>query len=368
MSLTPPLRVLAIETSCDETAVAILEQTSEASLPVVLSSVVSSQVALHAATNGVVPEVAGREHVKNLFPLLKTVLDEAPISRKDLTFIAVTQGPGLIPALRVGVESARALAFAWDLPLLGVNHLEGHIMSAIFALREKETTISENDLYPMMALTVSGGHTQLTLMRGPGVYEKIGETLDDAAGEAFDKIAALLNLGYPGGPIISKIAEDGVDRFAFPRPLIHQDTNDFSFSGLKTAVRREVEKLGVEANEPQVLADLCASAQAAIVESLVVKTIRAATSSAARSIVLAGGVAANTSLRLTLEKEAQTNGFLFAAAPLRLTGDNAVMIGMAALARYHHLMSEHGLQGQRSQGLDWHRIAPDPRMPLESYQ
>lgn len=367
MSSPSPIRVLAIETSCDETAVAILEHTSESSLPVVLSSVVSSQVALHATTNGVVPEVAGREHVKNLFPLLKTVLDEAPISRKDLTFLAVTRGPGLIPALRVGVETARTLAYAWDLPLLGINHLEGHIMSGVFALREKESARPIGDLYPMVALTVSGGHTQLTLMRDPGVYEKIGETLDDAAGEAFDKIAALLNLGYPGGPIISKIAENGVDRFSFPRPLIHQDTNDFSFSGLKTAVRREVELLGIEAKDPQVLSDLCASAQAAIVESLVVKTIRAATMSQVRAIILAGGVAANAALRAALEKEATVNGFLFAAAPMRLTGDNAIMIGMAALPRYRHLVTQHGLQTLRAQGLDWHTLSPDPRMLLEGF-
>jgi len=327
------MRILGIESSCDETAIAIVEAREEEPRGlVVIKNLVASQAALHAKYGGVVPEVAAREHVDVIFPLLL----EAGIARdgSDIDAIAVTAGPGLVPALRVGVELGKTLAWAWGKPLVATNHLEGHLYSVLLD-EEGEKAMS----FPALALLVSGGHTELILMKDHGVYERIGATRDDAAGEAFDKVAKLLGLGYPGGPAISKAAEQG-DPIAihFPRPMLESGDFDFSFSGLKTAVAvylggREVEKVE----------DVCASFQAAVVDTLVTKTMRAIAQYQPRSVILAGGVAANKALREALAagclpagRQAGSpayGGVKFYCPSLKYTGDNAAMIAAAGYFR-----------------------------------
>ncbi len=316
--------ILGIETSCDETAAAVVQDGQK-----ILSNIVSSQVKLHALHGGVVPELASREHIKNIIPVIQEALRQARITGQDLDVIAVTIGPGLIPALMIGVDTARALALAWGKPIIGVDHIEGHIFSVkLKAKNVKRKTVE----FPAVCLTVSGGHTKLILVKDWGKYQVIGDTLDDACGEAFDKVAKLLGLGYPGGPVIEKLAQKGNPQaFTFPRPMLGQDNFDFSFSGLKTAVLYEVRKLGPQALNKKIVQDLCASFQQAAFDVLITKTKKAVEQYCAQSILLTGGVAANRTLQESFAREFNPIGYhvLITQFPT----DNAVMIAAAAFRR-----------------------------------
>lgn len=279
------MKILGIETSCDETAAAVVEDGVK-----VLSNVIASSVDLHQATGGVVPEVAAREHLRQISPVIDKALADAGCEMKNIDAVAVTVKPGLVASLLVGINTAQTLAYIHQKPLIEVDHIAGHIYANFL---ERETPPQ----FPLLVLTVSGGHNELMLMRGHHDFVKLGETLDDAAGEAFDKVARLLGLGYPGGPIISKLAQNGNQQaFTFPRPMLDGDNKlNFSFSGLKSAVRREVENLK-ESND-QVIADLCASFQQAVIETLVDKLVLAAQQYEVKEVHLAGGVSSNRLLR-----------------------------------------------------------------------
>jgi N6-L-threonylcarbamoyladenine synthase len=308
--------VLGLESSCDETAAAVVEDGHR-----VLSDVIASQAEMHARWGGVVPEMASRAHVTNVVPVLQQALSDANITLDDLDGIAVTQGPGLIGALLVALQTAKAIAFARDIPLVGVHHLEGHL-SAI-RLEEKYPP------FPHLALVVSGGHTSLMRVDGPGQLVELGATRDDAAGEAFDKVAKLLGLGYPGGAVIDKLAQAGdPSAVAMPRLMTKKSTGlEFSFSGLKTAVLNIVRAHGVP--EGQGLSDLCASFQATVVELLVRKTRMAARQEGLEHVQLCGGVAANSGIRAGLRQAGQEDGFeVYVPRPVRCT-DNAAMIAAA---------------------------------------
>jgi N6-L-threonylcarbamoyladenine synthase len=305
------MRFLGIETSCDETAAAVVVDGTQ-----VVSSVVSSQVDLHARYGGVVPEVASRAHVEVLMPVVAQALVEAGVGGADIDAVAATVGPGLIGSLLVGVSAAKSLSLVWDVPFVAVNHLEAHLYASFL----EEPTIE----LPLVVLLVSGGHTMLVSMEGHGQYRLLGQTLDDAAGEAFDKVARFLDLGYPGGPLIDRLSLDGDPRaIAFPRPMLN-DGLDFSFSGLKTAVVNHVRK------HPDVgAADVAASFQQAVVDVLVTKARRAARAIDARGICLAGGVAANSQLRMRVLDVCEEDS-LHAFIPSRsMCTDNAAMIAAA---------------------------------------
>jgi N6-L-threonylcarbamoyladenine synthase len=311
--------VLGIESSCDETSASLLADGEK-----ILSNVVASQDAIHAPYGGVVPELASRRHVEVIVPTIRRALGDAGVPLAEVNGIAVTQGPGLIGSLLVGVSIAKAMAYAQKLPLVGVNHLEGHIFAGF--LQEPKPT------YPFLALVVSGGHTALYLAREPQRYRLIGQTRDDAAGEAFDKVAKLLGLGYPGGPAIQKIATEGDPAaISFPLAQITDGAPDFSFSGIKTAV-----SLFVRKNQPlsqQLVRDIAASFQATVVKMLVRKTIKAALRLGVRSLLLTGGVAANTPLREALTAEASERGWGLSIPPISLCTDNAAMIAAAGYPR-----------------------------------
>lgn len=318
-----PARILALETSCDETACAILENGRA-----LLSSVVASQIEIHARYGGVFPEVASRQHVLSITPVVEQALAQAHLTLNDIDALAVTQGPGLAGSLVVGMNMAKGLALGTGLPLVGVNHLEGHLYSAW--VYEAGENVPPEPQFPLMALLVSGGHSELNLMTDHLTYQRLGSTLDDAAGEAFDKVARLLELGYPGGPAIQKAAEDGdPNRFRFPRAWL-EGTWDFSFSGLKTSVLYEVRELKKKSNSLPV-ADLAASFQKAVVDVLFKKTMNAAREFGAKEILVAGGVSANRALRQTFR--AQTE-FPVHIPPLSLCTDNAAMIASAGYHRY----------------------------------
>jgi len=309
--------ILALETSCDETAAALVADGRQ-----ILSNVVASQINLHQRYGGVVPEIASRSHLEVINLVIDEALHKAKVSLNDIQAVAVTQGPGLPGALIVGLATAKALAWATDKPLIGVNHLEGHLYA---------NYIEHPDLKPpFVALIVSGGHTILALVKKWGQYQVLGQTLDDAAGEAFDKIAAFLGLGYPGGPIISKLAAQGDPKaIPFPRALIKTEDYDFSLSGLKTAVIYYVNKkkaAGEELNLP----DLAASFQAAIVDVQVFKLLRAAQEYKVKTLVLAGGVAANPYLREQLQAACRQHNYKLYYPSLALCTDNAAMIGAKA--------------------------------------
>jgi N6-L-threonylcarbamoyladenine synthase len=315
-----PTRVLGIETSCDETAASVVENGS-----VIVSSVVSSQVDLHARYGGVVPELAGRAHVELLTPVLAEALADAgsDASGTGIDAVAVTYGPGLIGSLLVGVAEAKALSLAWGVPLVGVNHLEAHLFASL---------LEQPDLgWPLVVLLVSGGHTLLVEVTEPGRYRLMGGTIDDAAGEAFDKVARYLGLGYPGGPAIDRIAGEGdPTAFAFPRSY-PGDGYDFSFSGLKTSVVNTVRK-----HPDADTADVAASFRQAVVDVLVTRARRAAADVGARALCLAGGVAANSLLRTTVEEVCAADG-IGAFLPSRaLCTDNAAMVAAAGTWRLHH--------------------------------
>jgi N6-L-threonylcarbamoyladenine synthase len=347
------LNVLAIETSCDETAAALVAETSDPARPwQIRSSIVASQTAIHREWGGVVPELASRQHVRDICGVVDAALSEAGAGRADVGAVAVTQGPGLVGSLLVGVAFAKSFAWAQNVPIIPVHHLAGHIESLVLAHGELPL--------PAAVLVVSGGHTSLYVISEPGRYQLIGRTRDDAAGEAYDKVAKLLGLGYPGGPVIDRLAREGRDdRFTLPATrLTHADRNDpratgsgllppdvarrtdFSFSGLKTAVLRLVRerssKLGAaDAPLPRAdVADICASFQRAVIEALLDRTFEAARWLGARSIGISGGVSANSRLRADAEARGARLGLPVFVPPLALSTDNAAMIGAAGLRRY----------------------------------
>ena len=300
------MRILGIETSCDDTAAAVLADGK------ILANIIASQTELHQKYGGVVPEIASRRHLELMIPVLEEAFATAQITPGELDGIAVTQGPGLVGSLLVGVSTAKALALTYKLPLVGIHHTEGHLFANLLVDPQLEP--------PFLCLTVSGGHTDLLLFKEPGQYQVLGRTRDDAAGEAFDKVARAMGLGYPGGPAIQKAAIGG-DReaFALPRGLAHEETFDFSFSGLKTATANILEKT-------EEISDLAASFQWAVVEVLVERTIAAAKAHKIQSIALSGGVAANTLLREELAGRGREEGLYVSLPPVELCTDNAAMI------------------------------------------
>jgi N6-L-threonylcarbamoyladenine synthase len=329
------MRILGLETSCDETSIAVLQLTNQGlKLP---GFTVASQTTLHAPWGGVVPELAARRHTEDIIPLIDHTLKLAKTKPAQVDLIAVTAGPGLITSLQVGVETAKILAYAWHKPILGVNHIAGHLVSPF--LSSGQWLVAKNkNTWPAVAAVVSGGHTELYLMKSLTNWKLLGRTLDDAAGEAFDKVAKMLNLPYPGGPQVSKLAANGDQTaFALPRPMLKQAGYDFSFAGLKTAVlyalKKENYKPGTSGQE--LAANMCASFQQAVIDVLVEKIIRATQDYGARSVILAGGVSANKSLRQALsgqiKKLKPVRRLLL--PDLKFTGDNAAMIALAAVVQ-----------------------------------
>lgn len=331
--------ILGIETSCDETAAAIITISDDKKSLLVRANDIASSLSLHAVTGGVIPETAAREQIKYILPVISQTLinafgPEVDMKNPPISAIAVTYGPGLIGSLLVGVETARTLSFLWNKPIIPVNHMLGHIY-ANWLSESSEAHRTEDKAaiaFPAIALVVSGGHTDLVLLKDHGVYEVLGGTRDDAAGEAFDKIGRLLGLPYPAGATIAKLAEKGnPKRFPFPRPMLHSDNLDFSFSGLKTAVLNTVKPM--HRTSDQIVADICASVQQAIVDVLVYKTIKAAQNHQAESLLLGGGVAANEHLRKQLQLSAINHNLaakLFVPEKSFCT-DNAAMIAAAAV-------------------------------------
>ncbi len=307
--------ILGIETSCDDTAAAVVRDGRE-----ILSNVISSQVDYHKKYGGIVPEIASRKHQENIIPVIREALERAGLGLGNIDAVAVTQGPGLIGALLVGVNAAKAIAFARGLPLTGVNHLEGHVLAGHL----------EHDIpFPNITLVVSGGHTNIYYIEKTGSYRLLGKTRDDAAGEAYDKVAKLLGLGYPGGMVIDRLAQSGSPRIPFPRPMLHDASCDFSFSGLKTAVLYHVKNNYPGGVPETALPDIAASFQEAVVDLLVEKTLRAARDTKVSAVALAGGVAANSRLRREMQTRAQNQNLtVYLPSPILCT-DNAAMIAKA---------------------------------------
>ena len=339
--------VLGIESSCDETGVALVEARGDG-VPVLRGDALYSQVEMHQAYGGVVPELASRDHIRRVLPLAQTVFDEAGRQLAEVDVVAYTRGPGLAGALLVGAGVACALGAALGKPVLGVHHLEGHLLSPFLSADPPE--------FPFVALLVSGGHTQLMRVDGVGRYEILGETIDDAAGEAFDKSAKLMGLPYPGGPWLAKLAEQGDPAaFRLPRPLLHSGDLDFSFAGLKTAVMTHAKKLGEELESRK--ADLAASTQAAIVEVLLKKSLAALDATGMSRLVVAGGVGANRDLRGQLDAACAKRGVRVHYPELHLCTDNGAMIAMAAAMR---------LQAGVQQASARYAFDVKPRWPLDA--
>ncbi|MES9682740.1 tRNA (adenosine(37)-N6)-threonylcarbamoyltransferase complex transferase subunit TsaD [Gottfriedia acidiceleris] len=311
--------ILAIETSCDETSAAVVKNGNE-----ILSNVVATQIDIHKRFGGVVPEVASRLHVEQITLVIEEAMKQAQVEYEELAAVAVTEGPGLVGALLIGVNAAKAIAFAHGLPLIGVHHIAGHIYA---------NQLVQPLQYPLLALVVSGGHTELVYMKEDGIFEVIGETRDDAAGEAYDKVARTLKLPYPGGPHIDRLAQEGNATIPFPRAWLEEGSYDFSFSGLKSAVinyMHNAEQRGEEVSP----ADVAASFQESVIEVIVSKTIQAAKEYNVKQVLLAGGVAANKGLRATLQEEMNAlSNIELVIPPLSLCTDNAAMIGAAAFIR-----------------------------------
>ena len=327
--------VLGLETSCDETGLALYD--SERGL---LGQVLHSQIALHAEYGGVVPELASRDHVRKMIPLLETLLSQTGVQKSELNAVAFTRGPGLMGALMTGALFGRTLAFALNIPAIGVHHMEGHLLAPLLSKTPPE--------FPFVALLVSGGHSQLMAAYGIGQYELLGESIDDAAGEAFDKVAKMMGLPYPGGPNVAKLAELGDPQaFSLPRPMMHQGL-DFSFSGMKTAVLNQYKKVSGQGRD----ADLAASFQEAMVDTLVKKCMRALKQTGLKRLVIAGGVSANQALRARLEHELpRIAGAVYYAEPALCT-DNGAMIAYAGWQR---------LRAGQSEGL---AVTTTPRWPM----
>ncbi len=339
------MRILGIETSCDETSVALLDVGARVRLA---HHEIATQMEVHALYGGVVPEVAARLHVAETVSLIDRALNA---STKKIDAVAVTKGPGLATALRVGIEAGRTIAFGRDIPIIGVNHLEGHLASAWLVPENRRTWT-----FPILALLVSGGHTELVLMKDFCSYRVLGRTRDDAAGEAFDKTAKLMGLGYPGGPAISKHAESGKpDAFNLPRPMMHERSFDFSFSGLKTAVRREWESLPAASRKKKaVISNLAASIQEAIVDVLVAKTLRAVEKHQPKGVIIVGGVSANRELYSRMKSSLKSVSGTTLLAPARgLHTDNAAMIAAAGAWRLQ--------KGERG---NWKTLDAKPELDL----
>lgn len=313
--------ILAIETSCDETSAAVVKNGRE-----VLSNIIASQIEIHQKFGGVVPEVASRKHIENINPIIQKALDEAEISLENIDVIGVTYGPGLVGALLVGISSAKAIAFSRKIPLVGVNHIEGHIFANFIEHKNLEP--------PFISLIVSGGHTHLVYVEDYGKYQIMGKTRDDAAGEAFDKIARALKLGYPGGPIIDKLAQKGnKNAVEFPRAYLEEGSFDFSFSGLKSAVLNYLNSCNQKGIKI-IIEDVAAGFQQSVIEVLVNKTIKAAIDKGVKTVTLAGGVAANSELRNVMFEQCKREGIDVKFPSKALCTDNAAMIGAAAYYNY----------------------------------
>lgn len=357
------MKILSIETSCDDTAAAIVEKTADG--VAVLGNVVSSQIALHAGYGGVVPNLAAREHSKNIVPVIEETFRAARLTPSDIDLIAVTQGPGLIPALLVGTTAGKTLSYLWHKPLIGVHHIEGHIYANFIGRPQP------NNIFPLIALVVSGGHTQLMLMQDHFHYEILGETQDDAVGECFDKVARMLGLPYPGGPVVARRADDfrlkildsGIDsKILFPRPMINSDDFDFSFSGLKTSVLYFLKKHEADLHDERFIDQVCHEFQEAVVDVLVKKTRKALELHPAQTFVIAGGVSANVRLRDRLHSMIE-NDFpdtIFLTPEFKYSLDNAAMIGVAAAFRYEEL--SHTERETLSQ--NWKTLDPSASLAL----
>jgi len=325
------MRILGIESSCDETAIALVRGKGDQLK--VENSTVLSQIQTHQQYGGVVPEVAAREHLAAIFPMLER---ELPFDGKGIDAIAVTSGPGLAPALRIGVEVAKTLAWSWGVPLIGVCHLEGHIYASWLPRSKRIIPILPQPIpkFPALSLIVSGGHSELVLMKDHGKFERIGETMDDAAGEAFDKVAKMLGLQYPGGPHIAKLAVGGDTKaFDFPRGLVEKDNYDFSFSGLKTSVLYMLRKNEDKIEDEEFRRNIAASFQEAVVDVLTQKSMRAIEEYKPKSFILAGGVAANIELRDRVQKEGARRATRVFVPPFSYSVDNAAMIAAAGYFR-----------------------------------
>lgn len=400
------MKVLSIETSCDETACAIVEYTDGQA--VVLANTVSSQASLHAKWGGVVPDLASREHIKNIVPVITETLERAGLSPTDIDLIAVTQGPGLMPALVIGVTAAKMLSFIWNKPLIGIQHLEGHIYANFLSLRNDQFPISNfqtnsndsisklekqtKETFPLVALVVSGGHTELVLMQDHFTYEILGETQDDAAGEAFDKVAKMLGLDYPGGPLVAKRADEfrvsnfesnqnvknsnieslDIDsklslqnsKFVFPRPMMDADNFDFSFSGLKTSVLYYVKKHEEQKKDEHFIDEVCHEFQEAVVDVLVSKTKKALMLYSPKTFVIAGGVSANVRLRNQLRSviDAEFPDTTFLTPEFTYSLDNAAMIGIAGALRSAHMNETDRATLMQT----YLTLEPDANMPFQN--
>lgn len=402
------MHILSIETSCDDTAAAIINWNGENAT--VLANTVSSQIALHAKWGGVVPALAGREHLKNIVPVIEETLTNANMNENDIDLIAVTEGPGLMPALIIGVSAAKTLALVWGKPLMGIHHIEGHIYANFLSsqitndkLQMTNESPNSNDqisnespnssnqsslithpssIFPLIALVVSGGHTQLVLMQKHFDYTILGETQDDAAGEAFDKVARLLGLPYPGGPVIAKRADtfrnnnhqepkSNNQTNKFPRPMINSDDFNFSFSGLKTAVLYYVKKHEAEMKNEQFIDEMCHEFQEAVVDVLVAKTKKALALYSPKTFVIAGGVSANVRLReqlkktinsINLEVEPLSEKISFLTPEFAYSVDNAAMIGAAAAFRYEHMNEKQRKELMHTPLL----LDPNANLPLQN--
>lgn len=321
MSEKDDVLILAIESSCDETAAAVVKNGRE-----VLSNVINTQIAIHTDYGGVVPEIASRKHIENINPVIRKALEDAGVTLDDIDAIGVTYGPGLVGALLVGVAEAKAIAFAKNKPLVGVHHIEGHISANYVENKELEP--------PFVALVVSGGHTHLVKVNDYGEYEIVGRTRDDAAGEAFDKVARAIGLGYPGGPKIDKLAKEGnPDAIEFPRAHVDDAPYDFSFSGIKSAVLNYINSANMQGKEIN-HADVAASFQKAVVDALVSRAVRLAKECGMDKLAIAGGVASNSALRAAVQEECAKNNIKFYSPSPVLCTDNAAMIGAAAYYEY----------------------------------
>lgn len=316
------MKILGIESSCDECSAAIVEDGK------ILSHIIASQIPLHAKYGGVVPELASRAHIIDIVEVLRGAFSDAGVTPDQIDGVAVTQGPGLIGSLLVGIEAAKGFAYAYDIPLVGVHHTEGHLLAPLLDTAQD----MERPAFPFIGLVVSGGHTNLIAVRGIGDYEMIGQSIDDAAGEALDKVGKMLGLPYPGGVAIDRLSANGnPEAFSFPRALPQHDNYDFSFSGLKTSVMTQLKRIG-HMPEGQELSDFCASALEAVVDSLARKTLRAAKRVQASTIVVSGGVSANKRLRQRLKEDCLKNHLNLSIPPMKLCTDNAAMI--AGLGQY----------------------------------
>lgn len=359
------MKVLAIESSCDDTSVALLNVTDK--IIEILAEKTASQIDVHKKYGGIVPEIAGRKHAEQILPVVEEIIK----GYKKPDVIAVTSGPGLITGLIVGVEAAKTLSYLWNVPLIGVNHIEGHIFSAKLNLQDtslrhelmpsgNKQIPNTNFQFPVLCLVASGGHTELILMEDYGIYKKIGGTRDDAAGEAFDKVAKLLGLEYPGGPKISKLALEGNPHaIAFPRPMLDSDNYDMSFAGLKTAALYWLQDNAYSNDsnsynlKPKTLQDFCASYEQAIVDVLVAKTAKAIKEFKPKLVILGGGVSANKKLRETLEQTTKSLNLEFKTPNLPYAMDNATMIGLAAYEK-----------AKRNEFITWDKIQANPNWKI----